>query len=129
MKRSRKRMGTEAEVELCYVFIKSGYRSVRIAGSGNMENADCDIISANKNKTYCIEAKSSRKGGIYIKKDQIRNLLKFAEDTNFIPVVALRFIREKWIFIHPNQLENTGTTLSITLKRAKKEGKKFEEFF
>jgi Holliday junction resolvase len=129
MSMSRKRIGSEAERELCHIFIKHGYRVIRTAGSGTLNNADCDLIVANKKKNYCIEVKSTRKKGIYIPKDRVKELIIFSEDTNFKPVIALRFLREKWIFINPNQLKDTGSTLSITFNRAKKEGRLFEEYF
>ena len=129
MKTSRKRIGTDAERELCHIFMSHNYRVIRCAGSGTLNNSDCDLIVANKKKNYCVEVKSTRKGGVYIPKDRVKELIIFAEDTNFEPVMALRFLREKWIFIHPNQLKDSGSTLSITLKRAKEEGKIFEEYF
>jgi len=37
-----KAKGSKAERELFDMFIKNNYRAVRVAGSGTMENADCD---------------------------------------------------------------------------------------
>ena len=129
MKSSRKRLGSDAERELCHIFIDKSFRVVRVAGSGTLSNAECDLIVANKKKTYCIESKSTRKGGIYIPKDRMRDFIKFAEDTNFSPLVALRFIRENWIFVKPEQFNSEGNTYGITLKRAKQEGFSFEDCF
>ena len=71
MRRSNKRRGSEFEVELCHIVMNNNYRVIRVAGSGTLNNADCDIIVADKRKTYCIEAKSTKKGGIYIPKYKI----------------------------------------------------------
>jgi Holliday junction resolvase len=129
MKSSRKRLGSDAERELCHIFISKNFRVIRSAGSGTLTNSECDIIVANKKKAYCIESKSTRKGGVYIPKDRMNKFLKFAEDTNFTPLVALRFIRENWIFVKPEQFNSEGNTYGITLKKAKQEGLCFEACF
>ena len=56
---SNKSKGSNAERELYQMFVDSHYRAVRVAGSGVMENADCDIIAGKKGRKYCIEAKVS----------------------------------------------------------------------
>jgi len=129
MKSSRKRLGSDAERELCHIFIGNNFRVIRSAGSGTLTNAECDLVVANKKKAYCIESKSTRKGGIYIPKDRMGKFLKFAEDTNFTPLIALRFIRENWIFVKPEQFNSEGNTYGVTLKKAKEEGLNFEEAF
>ena len=129
MKSSRKRLGSDAERELCHIFINNNFRVIRSAGSGTLTNAECDLVVASKKKAYCIESKSTRKGGVYIPKDRMIEFLKFAEDTNFNPLIALRFIRENWIFVKPEQFNSEGNTYGITLNRAKKEGLSFETCF
>jgi len=129
MKKCNKLRGFEKERELCHIFINNNYRVVRIAASGCLTNADCDVIAANKKFTYCIEAKSTIKSSVSIKKESMNKFIQFSKDTNFTPVIALRFKREKWIFINPEQLDYSGTTASIGLQRAKKEGKYFKEYF
>ena len=74
-----KAKGSKAERELCEIFIENSYRAVRVAGSGVMENADCDIIAGKKGKKYCIEAKSSKKPVKYITKKQIEEFIIFSE--------------------------------------------------
>ena len=61
-----KAKGSKAERELYEMFIANSYRAVRVAGSGTMENADCDIIAGKKSKKYCVEVKSSKKPYKYI---------------------------------------------------------------
>jgi Holliday junction resolvase len=129
MKSSRKRLGSDAERELCHIFISNNFRVIRSAGSGTLTNSECDLIVASNKKAYCIESKSTRKGGVYIPKDRMIKFLKFAEDTNFTPIVALRFIRENWIFVKPEQFNSEGNTYGITLKKAKEEGLIFEKLF
>ena len=125
-----KSKGSKAERELFQKFIESGkYRVVRVAGSGTMENADCDLIAGKKGAKYSIEVKSSKKPVKYIQKTQMENFIIFSEIFGLKPVIALRFNREGWLFLKPNQLKATGKNFSITLEEAKKKGKKFAQFF
>lgn len=131
-----KAKGSKIERELFQKFIDNGsYRVIRVAGSGTMDNADCDLIAGKKGKKYCIEVKSSKKPIKYISKSQINNFIVFSEIFKLKPVIALRFNREGWLFLHPKQLitkkeeESNEKNLAITLEEAKKKGKKFAQFF
>jgi len=125
-----KSKGSNLERELFKKFIENNYRAVRVAGSGMMENAECDLIAGkSRKKKYAIEVKSSKKPIKYISKKQINNFLIFSEIFGLTPVVALRFSREGWIFLHPKHLRDTENNLVITLEEARKKGKKFAQFF
>ncbi len=126
---SNKSKGSKAERELFKMFIDNNYRAVRVAGSGTMENADCDLLAGKIGKKYAIEAKSTKSPNKYISKEQIENFLIFSEIFQLTPVIAIRFNREGWFFISPNQLEDSGKNLVITLKTAKEIGKRFSQFF
>jgi len=126
-----KNKGSKTERELFQIFVDNSYRAVRVAGSGTMENADCDIIAgkAGKGRKYCIEAKSSKKPVKYISKEQINSFIVFSEIFGLKPVIAVRFNREGWFFIHPKHLEDSGKNWKINLERARKKGKRFAQFF
>ena len=128
-----KAKGSKAERELFQKFIDDGsYRVVRVAGSGTMDNADCDLIAGKKGKKYCIEVKSSKKPIKYISRTQINNFIVFSEIFKLKPVIALRFNREGWFFLNAGSLKNlktSGANFVITLKDAKSKGKKFAQFF
>ena len=130
MVRKNKAKGSKVERELFQKFISDGrYRVVRVAGSGTMENADCDLIAGRKGKKFAIEVKSSKKPMKYISKEQINNFMVFSEIFRLAPVIALRFNREGWLFINPGHLRDAGKNWTITLEEAKKKGKKFAQFF
>lgn len=125
-----KSKGSNIERELFKKFIEHNYRVVRVAGSGTMENADCDLIAGKKgSEKYAIEVKSSRKPYKYISKEQIKKFLTFSDMFGLKPIIALRFSHEDWLFLHPNKLKDSGKNLMINIEDAKKEGKKFLEFF
>ena len=126
---SNKAKGSKYERELFQMFVDNHFRAVRVAGSGVMENADCDIIAGKKGQKYCIEVKSTKKPIKYISKEQINSFMIFAEIFGLKPVVALRFNREGWFFLNPKELEDSGKNWVVNLEKAKKKGKRFSQYF
>jgi len=127
---SNKAKGNKAERELYDLFVQNGFRAVRVAGSGVMENTACDLIAGKKGeKKYAIEVKSSKVPLKYITKEQIEDFIVFSEIFGLVPVVALRFNREGWFFIKPGQLKDAGKNWVISLEEAKTIGKRFSQFF
>jgi Holliday junction resolvase len=124
-----KAKGSKVERELFQMFIENSWRAVRVAGSGTMENADCDIIAGKKGKKYCIEVKSTKKPFKYISKSQINNFIVFSEIFGLKPVLALRFNKQGWYFINPKYLKDSGKNWYINLENARKKGKRFAQFF
>ena len=126
---SNKSKGSNAERELYQIFVDNNYRAVRVAGSGVMENADCDIIAGKKGKKFAIEAKSSKKPVKYITKEQINRFITFSEIFGLKPVIAIRFNRLGWFFINPKDMEDSGKNWVINEEIARKKGKRFSQFF
>jgi len=126
---NNKSKGSKVERELYQMFVDNSYRAVRVAGSGMMENADCDIIAGKKGKKYCIEVKASKKPVKYITKDQISRFVVFADIFGLKPVIAIRFNREGWFFLNPKDLVDSGKNYVVNLERARKKGKRFSQFF
>ena len=111
------------------MFISNCYRAVRVAGSGTMENADCDLIAGKKGKKYCIECKSSKKPVKYISKKQIEEFMIFSEIFGLKPIIAMRFNREGWFFLNPKHLKDSGKNWKLSLELAQKKGKRFSQAF
>ncbi|MGV8131167.1 MAG: Holliday junction resolvase Hjc [Candidatus Pacearchaeota archaeon] len=127
---SNKAKGSRAERELLDKFTENGWRCARVAGSGTNENTYCDLIAGKVNyKAYAIEAKSSKSPRIYITKEQIDEFMQFSLIMGLTPVVAVRFNREGWLFLKPEQLEDSGVNWVVNLKNAKVVGKRFGQFF
>jgi Holliday junction resolvase len=125
-----KAKGSKAERELVKLFTEQGWRAVRVAGSGLSDDSPCDLIVGKTNrKGFTIEAKSSKKKIIYIKKDQIQDFIVFSHTIGLKPVIAARFNYEGWIFIDPTYLKDTGKFFGLSLKLAKEKGLKFSQFF
>jgi len=126
---SNKQKGSKYERELFQMFVENNFRCVRVAGSGTMENADCDIIAGKKGKKFAIEAKSSKKPYKYISKDQINRFITFSEIFGLKPVIATRFNHVGWFFINPKDMDDSGKNWVITLEGVRKKGKRFSQFF
>jgi len=126
---NNKSKGSKAERELFQMFIDNSFRAVRVAGSGTMENADCDLIAGKKGKKYCIEVKSSKKPIKYITKEQINSFMVFADIFGLKPVIAIRYNKFGWFFLNPKYLKDSGKNFVIDLERARKKGKRFAQFF
>jgi len=125
-----KAKGSKVERELFQKFVENGYRAVRVAGSGMMDNAECDLIAGKKGLgKYAIEVKSSKSTTRYIEKEQIEKFLIFSDIFGLKPVIALRFNREGFLFINSKDLRDSGKYFAITLEEAKQKGKKFAQFF
>jgi len=124
-----KEKGANAERELYQMFVDNNFRAVRVAGSGTMENADCDLLAGNKSSKYCIEAKSSKKPVKYITKDQVNRFVTFSQIFSLKPVIAVRFNRLGWFFLNPKDMKDSGKNWVINLETCMKKGKKFSQFF
>ena len=126
---SNKAKGSKTERELFQMFVDNHFRAVRVAGSGTMENADCDLIAGKPGSKYCIEAKSAKNPVKYISKDQINRFVVFSEIFGLTPVIAVRFNRLGWFFLSPTDLEDSGKNWVINMDIARTKGKRFAQFF
>jgi Holliday junction resolvase len=126
---SNKSKGSNAERELYQMFVDACFRAVRVAGSGVMENAACDLIAGKPGKKYSIECKSSKSTSKYITKSQIEEFVIFSEIFGLIPIIAVRFNHQGWFFLSPAELEDSGKNWVVSLELAKKRGKRFSQMF
>ena len=112
---SNKHKGSNNERELLKMFSENGWRAARVAGSGVNDESPCDIIAGKVGKKLAIECKSTRKNIQYISKDQINDFIVFASMMGLKPIIALKFLREGWLFIEPKNLRDTGNNWAISL--------------
>lgn len=116
--------GANAERELFHMLDSKGFACVRVAGSGMMENTYCDLMAGSKEKkiAYAIECKVTKNDKKYFDPEQIKNLIEFSSLFGVNPLVAIKFNRKGWHFIHPDQLTKTGKGMVISLEDIKKKG-------
>ena len=126
---NNKSKGSKAERELYDMFVNNHFRAVRVAGSGRMDNADCDLIAGKPGQKYAIEAKSTKKSSKYITKEQMSSFIVFSEIFGLTPVIAVRFNRLGWFFLDPKDLEDSGKNWVVSVEIARTKGKRFSQFF
>ncbi len=122
-----KEKGANAERELLKMFSDSTWKAVRVAGSGLADESPCDLIAGKFHRKYAIECKTCKEKKRYLDKKQIEEFLVFSEIFGLKPLLAVRFNREGWFFINPKDIEKTQSGLAISLKQAKKRGKRFSQ--
>ncbi len=124
-----KEKGANAERELLKKFVEEGWMAIRVAGSGILPDPSCDLIAGRKSKKYCIEVKSIKTNRKYLDKRQMEQFMIFSQIFGLKPILALRFNREGWFFLHPKNLKKTKGSFSIDLDTARKKGKRFGQAF
>ena len=121
-----KRSGSAAERELLHMFCDRGFSGIRVAGSGSSSELSCDLMVGNGTLMTAIECKSSKSKKKYISNEQINDLKTFSDNFGLAAFVAIRFSRNGWWFVHPDQLDDTGKNKAISLEDIKTRGKSFD---
>jgi|SRR3989344_1061686 len=124
---SSKGKGTRSERELIHMFYNSGFSVVRSAGSGSTPLPSPDIIVSNRRNIFAIECKAINSKRKYFSPREINELKEFSEKFGAIPLIAIRFDRVGWFFVHMDDLGFSKTNHYISLDLAQKKGLKFEE--
>jgi Holliday junction resolvase len=122
-----KTKGANAERELLHMLSERGFAVVRVAGSGMIAETSADLIAGNSTKKFVIECKTCKDKKRYLDKAQISDLKEFSNKFGFPPLIAVKFNRQGWWFVNPEQLEDTGKCLAISLDEIQKIGKNFED--
>jgi len=125
---SQKSKGCNAERELIHLFWSTQtWAACRVAGSGSMHYPAPDIIAATQKRNMAIECKITKTDYQYFDKQEISELKHFATLTNIEPIIALKFSKQPWRFITPEQLKETNKNYVITREDAQRVGKLFIE--
>ena len=90
--------GANAERQLLKKFMELGWGGVRIAGSGQMQNAP-DLLVGCPGRLFLIECKTSKKDVRYLDKQEILNVIDYANKFGGDPWYAVKFNRMQWKFI------------------------------
>lgn len=92
--------GSRRERELVEYLNKKGYVCHRVAGSGHMNSAICDLVAIKKGKAYFIEVKS-RKKTFYTKEclNQLKFMRNEAKKAGATPLLAVKLNYKPWKII------------------------------
>jgi len=125
---SHKSKGIAAERELIHRFWKTeSFAAVRVAGSGAIKYPVPDIFAASVTKRFAIECKAAKGDMQYIEKKAVEELVRFAQITQSQPIIAVRFDRTGWYFLHVDGLRDAGQHYVIRKDELQFRSQTFEE--
>ena len=125
---SAKQKGSNAERELIHLFWSTKkWTACRIAGSGSMKYPSPDIIANKEGINLAIECKCTSGTSQYLEKREVNELIEYAKKAGARPLVAVRFSRMPWLFLAPEDLEQTAQNFVVTPELAERRGLSFEE--
>ncbi|MFH1399670.1 MAG: Holliday junction resolvase Hjc [Candidatus Woesearchaeota archaeon] len=122
-----KHKGINAERELIHMLWAAGWAAVRVAGSGSSRYPSPDVLAGNNLRKVAIECKAVHNKNKYLPQEEVENLLIFAKRFGAEPWVGIRFDKEQWYFLGPEELIKTKESYKISLQSAKLSGLLFEE--
>ena len=124
-----KSKGSRTERELVHLFNDTKlWAAIRIAGSGLTKDSNPDVLVGNNQRYLAIECKSLKNKIKYLTEEDIAQITDFAERFGAEAWFGIRFDREGWYFIKPNNLEKIKTkNYAVSLPLVKEKGLSFEE--
>jgi Holliday junction resolvase len=81
----------------------------------------------NSIRKLAIEVKITTEPKKYLPKEEVEELVSFARTFGAEAWIAVRFFREPWRFLTPEDMEDTGVSLATDLTLAERRGLTFEE--
>jgi len=124
---SRKSRGINAERDLVHLFWAAGWAAMRAPASGSTKYPCPDVIAGNNLRKVAIEAKLTTDKAKYFTKQEVAELIAFAERFGAEPWLAVKFLRQPWYFFTPDSVVETNKSYVVTLERAQSLGITFEE--
>jgi Holliday junction resolvase len=124
---SRKSRGTAGERDLIHKFWAANWAALRAAGSGSTKYPCPDLLVGNSIRKLAIEVKITTEPKKYLPKEEVEELVSFARTFGAEAWIAVRFFREPWRFLTPEDMEDTGVSLATDLTLAERRGLTFEE--
>ncbi len=124
---SRKSRGISAERDLVHRFWGAGWAALRAAGSGSQQFPAPDVLASNNVRKLAIECKLTTASRQYFTKKEVNELRYFAEKFGAEPWLAIKFFRQEWRFLTPEDAKETDASLAVSQELALRRGLTFEE--
>lgn len=104
------RKGSRRENELGEIFAEHGFAWIRAPGSGTADRELPDLLLGKDGRSIAIEVKSAQKDDkyIYISKQEVEDLIYFAENFGAEYYVAFRFDYDSWMFVRKEEMKETS---------------------
>ena len=112
-----KAKGSNAERELIHHFWQNGWAACRVAGSGSMKYPSPDILACRGGKVLAIECKATKFDQQYFETERVNELKQFALLFNAEPIIGIRFGKNQWYFVKPEELDNTDKMMVATKQK------------
>ena len=108
-----KKSGIAAERKLVNLLWEHNLAAIRIpaSGAGSKSVPKPDIIAGNGQKYYAFEVKTSDSEKIYLREDEIDELVSFSGAFGCTPLVAVKFRKKSrvWKFFKISDLKRTSS--------------------
>ena len=125
---STKSKGISAEREIIHMFWKTdNWAAIRLAGSGSIKYPCVDIIAGKQGRKLAIESKNVSTGNLFFSKQDLEQLVDFANRFGAEPWVAIKFDKKGWYFFPVNVVMELGSGKSFNIENASTYGISFEE--
>lgn len=119
---SAKSKGINGEREIVRTFWEQGWAAMRCAGSGSSHYPSPDVIAGKLGRRFAIECKVTSDNIKYFTKDEINQLIYFAEHFGAEPLVAIKFPKKKWNFFIIDDLKETENNFAIHINDCELKG-------
>jgi len=121
--------GAAAERELVRELDNLGFAVLRAPASGARTTLDRpDLVAGRRGLHLALEVKTTSNRSLYVKKQSIEQLMRFAGKFGATPYLAVKFKRRRcgWLLVDPTKLKETAKGFTVTYKKAVTSGKKLE---
>lgn len=122
-----KKKGSNAEREIVQKFWEHDWACIRAAGSGSTTFPSPDLLASNSKRIIALECKATKSNVIYIPKEEILQLDRFALTFGAESWLGIKFNRKGWFFIQPEKLPQTTKNYQIKYNACVKLGIQFKE--
>tara|TARA_Y100000310_G_C20349886_1_gene653816 strand:+ start:133 stop:540 length:408 start_codon:yes stop_codon:yes gene_type:complete len=120
--------GSKAERELFHWLWKNFGPCIRSAGSGSTPKPCPDLIASNGKRALAIECKSTKGDKVYLKSQEIADLMDFSLSFGAEAWLGFRFDNRGWLFIEASKVEKSqGKSYYMSYSLLKKNGYVLDE--
>jgi len=121
--------GDRRERELVSRLAEAGFAPMRAPASGSATERELpDVLAGNGEVGYAIEAKASGGAPIYVDGGEVADLEHFAAMLGLAPRIGVRFDRESWWFLAPEDCHVTdGGNYRVKLSEARERGRRLDD--
>lgn len=129
VKKTMSKKGSLEERQVVKIFEENGYGAIRVPASGSRTNMDKpDVIAGNSRNYYAVEVKSTKNNYIYIRPEQIEELVRFSAKFGAEPLVCAKFTRMPYTVFNPYLIRKTPHNTHVIKREEISKGTPLEEF-